>query len=169
MGTTLSTLKPPEGARQKRKRLGRGTGSGLGKTAGKGHKGQLARTGHGAARRGFEGGQMPMQRRLPKRGFKNPFRTVYAPVNIVDLAKGFEAGQQVDLDSMLQKGLVPRSTTRVKVLGSGEINISLKIQAQAFSRSAMEKIEKAGGTVEIVPPKRRARKCDEAEEVEHAG
>jgi large subunit ribosomal protein L15 len=149
MGSSLHTLKAPRGATRNRKRIGRGPGSGTGEQSGKGVKGQKARTGHHGARFGFEGGQMPMQRRLPKVGFKNPFRVEYFPVNIGHLEDTFEGGT-VGLSEMQQAGLVPRRCERVKVLADGELSKKLNIKAHAFSAAAKAKIEKAGGTVELL-------------------
>jgi large subunit ribosomal protein L15 len=149
MGTTLHTLKGPEGATRNRKRIGRGPGSGTGEQSGKGVKGQKARTGHHGARLGFEGGQMPMQRRFPKKGFKNPFRVEVFAVNVSDLEARFE-GQVVDLASLQSRGLVPRREKAVKVLGNGDLTKKLTVRATAFSASAKEKIEKAGGVAELV-------------------
>src|SRR5688572_13245248 len=120
MGTTLHTLKGPKGATRNRKRIGRGPGSGTGEQSGKGVKGQKARTGHHGARFGFEGGQMPMQRRLPKKGFKNPFREEFFAVNLGDIEQRFEAGT-VTLAELQAAGLVPRRSKKVKVLGTGEL------------------------------------------------
>jgi large subunit ribosomal protein L15 len=149
MGTTLHTLKGPKGATRNRKRIGRGPGSGTGEQSGKGVKGQKARTGHHGARFGFEGGQMPMQRRFPKKGFKNPFRQEVFAVNVGALAERFESGT-VDLAALQGAGMVPRSLKTVKILGEGELTKKLTVKATAFSASAKEKIEKAGGTAEIV-------------------
>src|SRR5687768_12877775 len=144
MGIKLNDLKPNRGATRKKKRIGRGTGSGHGQTAGKGVKGQKARTGHHGARVGFEGGQMPMQRRLPKRGFKNPFRTEAFAINVGALSERFGEGT-VDVDAMKNAGMVPRKAPRVKVLGEGEVQKKLTVRAHAFSESAKAKLEKAGG------------------------
>ena len=149
MGTTLSTLKGPRGATRNRKRIGRGPGSGTGEQSGKGVKGQKARTGHHGARLGFEGGQMPMQRRFPKKGFKNPFREEIFAVNVGALEKRFPAGT-VDIAALQGAGMVPRSMTKVKILGEGDLTKKLTVKATAFSASAKEKIEKAGGVAEIV-------------------
>jgi large subunit ribosomal protein L15 len=149
MGTTLHTLKGPRGATRNRKRIGRGPGSGTGEQSGKGVKGQKARTGHHGARLGFEGGQMPMQRRFPKKGFKNPFREEVHVVNVGALSKRFPSGT-VDLATLQGAGMVPRSASNVKVLGEGDVTNKLTVKASAFSASAREKIEKAGGKVEIV-------------------
>jgi large subunit ribosomal protein L15 len=149
MGTTLHTLKGPRGATRNRKRIGRGPGSGTGEQSGKGVKGQKARTGHHGARLGFEGGQMPMQRRFPKKGFKNPFREEIFAVNVGALDKRFPQGT-VDIAALQGAGMVPRSMTKVKILGEGDLTKKLTVKATAFSASAKEKIEKAGGTAEIV-------------------
>jgi len=147
MGTTLHTLAPNPGATKKKKRVGRGTGSGTGKTAGRGQKGQKARAGHHGARVGFEGGQMPMQRRLPKRGFSNPFRVEAYPVN-VSLLERFEG--EVDVDVLRSAGLIPKSTKVVKILGNGEISKALTVRAHRFSKSAAQKLEAAGGKAEVI-------------------
>ncbi len=146
----IDTLQPAEGARTSKKRLGRGIGSGLGKTSGKGHKGQWARSG-GGVRPGFEGGQMPLTRRVPKRGFNNHFRKVYAIVNL-DVLSGFEAGAVVDLELLLEMALIKdvKGAVGLKVLGNGELNAAITVKAAKFSASAKEAIEKAGGTAEIV-------------------
>lgn len=145
----LNTLKPAKGSRKQRVRVGRGIGSGLGKTAGRGHKGQYARTGKGKVKPGFEGGQMPMQRRFPKKGFKNPFRTEIFAVNVGAIEKRFPAGT-VDLATLQGAGMVPRSSANVKILGEGDLTKKFTVKATAFSASAKEKIEKAGGTAEVV-------------------
>jgi large subunit ribosomal protein L15 len=150
MGTTLHTLKGPRGATRNRKRIGRGPGSGTGEQSGKGVKGQKARTGHHGARLGFEGGQMPMQRRFPKKGFKNPFRQEVFAVNIGALEERFEGGGTVDLKILQEAGMVPRRSATVKILGEGELTKKLVVKATAFSATAKEKIEKAGGTAEVV-------------------
>jgi large subunit ribosomal protein L15 len=155
MGTTLHTLKGPKGATRNRKRIGRGPGSGTGEQSGKGVKGQKARTGHHGARFGFEGGQMPMQRRFPKKGFKNPFREEVFAVNVGALAKRFPSGT-VDLATLQGAGMVPRSSKTVKVLGEGELTQKLTVKASAFSAAAKEKIEKAGGKAEVVGGKAEA-------------
>lgn len=149
MGTTLHTLKGPKGSTRNRKRIGRGPGSGTGEQSGKGVKGQKARTGHHGARLGFEGGQMPMQRRFPKKGFKNPFRQAPFAVNVGDLEARFPPGP-VDLATLHGAGLVPRSQKAVKILGEGDLKKKLTVRATAFSATAKEKIEKAGGTAEVV-------------------
>ena len=143
----LHELKPAEGASKAAKRKGRGAGSGNGKTAGYGHKGQKARS--GVKKAGFEGGQMPLQRRLPKRGFNNIFATVYATVKVSDLEK-FEADSVVDVNALLEKGIVKKSLDGVKVLGNGELSKPLTVKLNAYTASAKEKIEKAGGKAEVI-------------------
>jgi large subunit ribosomal protein L15 len=149
MGTTLETLAPNPGSTKKKKRVGRGRGSGTGKTSGRGQKGQKSRAGHHGARVGFEGGQMPMQRALPKRGFKNPFRVEAFPINIGSLAERFEEGV-VDVDAMRTSGLVPKKAKVIKILGNGNVDKKLTVKAHRFSKSAREKIEAAGGVAEVV-------------------
>ncbi len=143
----IHTIQPAVGATTPKKRLGRGIGSGLGKTSGKGHKGQWARSG-GGVRPGFEGGQMPLTRRVPKRGFNNHFRVVYAVVN-VDRLNVFEAGDTVDYETLWANGLIKsvKDAAGLKVLGGGELKVALTVKAHKFSASAKEAIEKAGGTV----------------------
>ena len=146
----IDTLQPAEGSRTSAKRLGRGIGSGLGKTSGKGHKGQWARSG-GGVRPGFEGGQMPLTRRLPKRGFNNHFKKVYALVN-VNVLNSFEAGAVVDFETLYCAGLIKevKNACGLKVLGNGELNVALTVRASKFSEQAKNAIEKAGGTAELV-------------------
>ncbi|MBI1987451.1 MAG: 50S ribosomal protein L15 [Nitrospinae bacterium] len=144
----LSDLKLPEGARKEKKRVGRGPGSGSGKTAGKGHKGQKARAG-AKVPPWFEGGQMPLQRRIPKRGFYNPFKKEYAIVNVGEL-KGFSAGEVVTPDRLREKGLIKKIGDGVKILGEGEIQVPLEVEARKFSQTAAAKIEAAGGKVKVV-------------------
>jgi len=144
----LDELRPAKGARKRRKIVGRGPGSGHGKTATKGHKGQLARSGGGKGA-GFEGGQMPLQRRLIKRGFKNPFKKEYQIVNLDSIDKHFNAGESVTPEKMREKGLI-RKTSDVKVLSRGDIHKPLFVKANKFSNSAIEKIQKAGGTAEVI-------------------
>jgi len=150
MGTTLHTLKPNAGANKRKKRIGRGIGSGHGQTAGKGVKGQKARTGHHGAIRGFEGGQMPMQRRMPKRGFKNFFRVEAFAINVSLLASRFDAGSVVDIEAMKKAGIVPKTAPKVKVLGEGVVDKKLTVKAHAFSETAKAKLEQAGGSAETV-------------------
>jgi large subunit ribosomal protein L15 len=143
----LSTLRPPRGSRKKKVRVGRGMGSKLGKTAGAGNKGQKSRRGY-SRRRGFEGGQMPLHRRIPKRGFHNPFGSTYAVINIEEL-NAFPAGETVTPDLLRAHGFV-RTAEQVKILGDGELKAKLAVHAHAFSASAKEKITKAGGTFEVL-------------------
>ena len=145
----LHELSPVEGSKKDSKRIGRGHGSGWGKTSGKGHKGQKARSG-GSIRPGFEGGQMPLARRLPKVGFNNIFATQYAIVNVADLEAAFNAGDVVDTEALKAKGLVKKTLDGVKVLGNGELTKALTVKAAAYSASAKEKIEKAGGKAEVM-------------------
>jgi len=144
----LSNLKPAPGSTKERKRVGRGDGSGHGKTAGRGHKGQGARSGGNVAP-GFEGGQMPLQRRLPKRGFHNPFRVAVAVVNLKQL-ETFEAGTEVTPEMLAEKGLVRRRDRLVKVLGDGSLTKALTVKAHRFSDAAKAKIEAAGGEAEVL-------------------
>jgi large subunit ribosomal protein L15 len=144
----LNELKPVEGARHYKKRVGRGSGSGMGKTATRGHKGQNARSG-GGVRPGFEGGQTPLFKRLPKRGFTNINRIDYAVINVEDL-NCFEAGSVVDTAALKAKGLINKEYEGVKVLGDGELNVALTVKAKKFSKSASEKISAAGGTIEVL-------------------
>mgnify|MGYP000105706375 FL=1 len=144
----LYELSPAAGSVKDVKRIGRGHGSGNGKTAGKGHKGQNARSG-GGVRPGFEGGQMPMTRRIPKRGFNNIFATKYSVVNVSDLDQ-FVDGTVVDADLLKASGLIRKTNDGVKILGNGELTKNLTVKAAAFSASAKEKIEKAGGKAEVM-------------------
>lgn len=143
----LSNLQPAEGSRKKDKRRGRGPGSGLGKTAGRGHKGQKSIAGY-SRKKGFEGGQMPLHRRLPKRGFTNIFRTSYTEINLDQVAN--LAGEEIGAKELIAAGLIKKDKEKVKILGRGEIGVSKKIQAHKFSRSAKEKIEKAGGQAVVI-------------------
>lgn len=144
----LNELKPVAGARHAKKRVGRGVGSGMGKTATRGHKGQNARSG-GGVRPAFEGGQTPLFKRLPKRGFTNVSRKEYAVVNLGDINEKFEANALVDVVALKNAGLVKKEYEGVKVLGNGELNKALTIKAAKFSKSALEKISQAGGTAEV--------------------
>jgi len=146
---TLETLPGDKGSRQKRHRVGRGHGSGSGKTSGRGHKGSLARAG-GQRKVGFEGGQMPIHRRLPKRGFRNPFRVKTEVVNLSSLDKRFEDGQTVDVAALAQARLIADPTARVKVLGDGELTKRLTIRAHAFSAKARQAVESRGGVCEAI-------------------
>jgi large subunit ribosomal protein L15 len=144
----LHELSPAVGSTKAPYRKGRGAGSGNGKTAGKGHKGQNARSG-GGVRPGFEGGQLPLYRKLPKRGFKNHFATQYAIINLSDLDV-FEAGAVIDLDTLVANGIIKKTFDGLKVLGNGEVTKAFTVKATKFSASAQEKIEAAGGKTEVV-------------------
>jgi len=142
----LHEIKPAKGARKKPRRVGRGPGSGLGKTSGRGHKGQRSRSGY-SARHSFEGGQMPLVRRVPKRGFVNIFRTEYRIVNVSRLNQ-FDAGSVVSPEALQAAGMLRKGKAPIKVLGNGELSVSLTVQAHKFTATAAQKIEAAGGKVE---------------------
>ena len=144
----LNTIQPAAGSKSASHRVGRGVGSGWGKTAGRGHKGQKSRAG-GFHKVGFEGGQMPLQRRLPKRGFNNIFATKYVTIKVSDLEK-FEAGATVDTEALLKAGIISKTLDGVKVLGNGELTKALNVKVAAYTASAKEKIEKAGGKAEVM-------------------
>lgn len=144
----LHNIKPACGSTHSRRRLGRGPGSGLGGTSTRGHKGAKARSGY-KKKIGFEGGQMPLQRRLPKRGFNNIFATQYATIKVSDLDK-FEAGAVVDAQALLEKGIINKTLDGVKVLGNGEVTKAVTVKVAAYTASAKEKIEKAGGKAEVI-------------------
>lgn len=144
----LSELKPAKGSTTKRRRVGRGTGSGMGKTSTRGHKGQKARSG-GGVRLGFEGGQMPLARRLPKRGFVNIFAKVYATVNVSDLEK-FDEGTVITAEFLKEQKVIKKINNGLKVLGNGELNKKLTIKAVKFTKTAQQKIEAVGGAAEVV-------------------
>lgn len=144
----MHELKPTEGSRKDRTRVGRGTGSGCGKTSGRGHKGQKSRSG-GGVRPGFEGGQMPIYRRLPKRGFKNIWRKVYAEVNVSSL-NVFDDGMTVDAVALVEMGILKNVLDGVRILGNGELTKKLTVKAQGFTKTAISKIEAAGGTHEVI-------------------
>jgi large subunit ribosomal protein L15 len=145
---SLSTLGPAKGSRKRKVRVGRGIGSKLGKTAGSGNKGQKSRRGY-SRRRGFEGGQMPLHRRIPKRGFHNPFSTEFSVINLEEL-NVFPAGETVTPELLRAHGFVSKATGPIKILGDGELKNKLTVHAHAFSASAKDKITKAGGTFEVV-------------------
>jgi large subunit ribosomal protein L15 len=147
----LNTLRPAPGAKRPRTRVGRGPGSGLGKTSGRGEKGQKSRTGY-SRRLGFEGGQMPLVRRLPKRGFTNIFRVPYQVVNLADLDQNFADGETVTVAMLREKGLIRRGKRPVKILADGDLNKKISVQAHGFSASARSRIEAAGGSCEVVAP-----------------
>lgn len=144
----LSNLKPTPGSTHAKKRLGRGTGSGTGKTAGKGHKGQNARSG-GGTRPGFEGGQTPLFKRLPKRGFTNHFRKEYACVNVSELNR-YTEGTVVTKELLLNDRVIRKELSGLKILGNGELAVKLTVQADKFTKSALDKIAAVGGTVEVI-------------------
>lgn len=150
MANVLSNLHPPVGAVRNKTRKGRGVGSGLGKTAGKGQKGQKARHAGNFSKMAFQGGQTPIQRRLPKRGFRNPFPTDTVAVNVSALEKKFEAGAVVDFEALVKAGLVDKGATRVKVLGDGDLTRKLSLKVHAISAGAKAKVEAVGGSVELV-------------------
>jgi len=144
----LHELKPADGARKDKTRVGRGTGSGCGKTSGRGHKGQKSRSG-GGVRPGFEGGQMPIYRRLPKRGFKNIWRKEYAEVNVAQL-NIFDDDTTVDAVALVEIGILKNVLDGVRILGDGELTKKLNVKAQGFTKTALQKIEAAGGTAEVI-------------------
>jgi large subunit ribosomal protein L15 len=146
---SLSNLRPPKGAKHARKRVGRGPGSGHGKTASRGSKGAKSRSGF-RFKRGFEGGQMPLHRRVPKRGFHNPFRVEYEVVNLDQLAAKFDAGAVVTPELLRERGLVPRGTAPIKILARGDLGKALTVRAHKFSGTAAEKLKAAGGAAEAV-------------------
>jgi large subunit ribosomal protein L15 len=145
----LGTLKAPAGATKKRKRVGRGDASGQGGTSGKGDKGQKARSG-GKVRAGFEGGQMPMARRLPKRGFRNPFREKFVAVNLIDMCRKFSKGAVIDEAALLQSGIVKKKGNDIKILAKGEIDFPVTVKISRISQAAKDKITAAGGSIEEV-------------------
>jgi len=144
MTISLNSVRPAKGSTHKKKRVGRGPGSGLGKTAGRGEKGQKSRSGY-SSKIGFEGGQMPLHRRLPKRGFTNIFKKRWLEVGLAALDRSFEANEEVTPDILHQRGIIKKAKHDVVVLGNGELSKPLRISAHRFTRSAREKIEKAGG------------------------
>lgn len=149
MTLTLNNLHPAKGSTHKKKRLGRGPGTGLGKTAGRGNKGQKSRSGY-SSKVGFEGGQMPLHRRLPKRGFTNIFKKQWIEVSLAALDRHFDADADVTPEVLHDRGIIKKAQHDIVVLGSGEISKALKISAHRFTRSAREKIEKAGGTATVI-------------------
>lgn len=149
MALALNNLRPPDGSTHKKKRRGRGPGSGNGKTAGRGHKGQKSRSGY-SRRAGFEGGQMPLQRRLPKRGFTNIFKKEWIEVRLSTLEEKFNDGDEVTQDALLERGLIKKAKHDLVILGNGDISKKLNISAHRFTKSAKEKIENAGGTAILI-------------------
>jgi large subunit ribosomal protein L15 len=149
MALSLNNLRPAKGSTHKKKRLGRGPGSGLGKTAGRGEKGQKSRSGY-SSKIGFEGGQMPLHRRLPKRGFTNIFKKHWIEVSLRALEQSFAANDEITPEAMHHRGIIKKAKHDIVVLGNGEVTKALKVSAHRFTKSAKEKIEKAGGTVTVV-------------------
>ena len=149
MAIGLDNLRAPKGATHKKKRVGRGPGTGLGKTSGRGEKGQKSRSGY-SSKIGFEGGQMPLHRRLPKRGFTNIFKKEWIEVNLASLDQHFEADAEVTPDVLHERGLIKKAKRDVVVLGTGEISKALKVSAHRFTKSAREKIERAGGAATVI-------------------
>jgi len=149
MTLSLNNLHPAKGSTHKKKRLGRGPGSGLGKTAGRGEKGQKSRSGY-SSKIGFEGGQMPLHRRLPKRGFTNIFKKQWIEVSLEALEKHFTADDEITPDVLHSRGIIKKAKHDIVVLGKGEVSKALKVSAHRFTRSAREKIEKAGGAVTVI-------------------
>src|ERR687884_1002225 len=155
MAIGLNNLHPSKGSTHKKKRVGRGPGSGLGKTAGRGNKGQKSRSGY-SGKVGFEGGQMPLHRRLPKRGFTNIFKKQWIEVSLASLDRNFEANEEVTPERLHERGLIKKAKRDVVVLGTGEISKALRISAHRFTRSAREKIEQAGGAVTVITKEQAA-------------
>lgn len=146
MALALNNLKPAEGSTHKKKRVGRGPGSGLGKTSGRGHKGQKSRSGY-SSKSGFEGGQMPLQRRLPKRGFTNIFKKKWLEISLAKLEENFNAGDEITPEILHERGLIKKAKHDLVILGSGDFSKALKISAHRFTKTAKDKIEKAGGSI----------------------
>ena len=149
MALSLNNLKPAKGSTHKKKRVGRGPGSGLGKTAGRGNKGQKSRSGY-SSKIGFEGGQMPLQRRLPKRGFTNIFKKEWLEISLAKIEESFNGGDEVTPELLHERGLIKKAKHDVVILGTGEISKAIKVSAHRFTKTAKDKIEKAGGTATII-------------------
>jgi large subunit ribosomal protein L15 len=149
MAIGLNNIKPAPGSTHKKKRVGRGPGSGLGKTAGRGHKGQKSRSGY-SSRPGFEGGQMPLQRRLPKRGFTNIFKKQWIEISLAKIEASFNSGDEVNPEILHDRGLIKKAKHDLVILGSGEISKDLRISAHRFTKTAKDKIEKAGGSATVI-------------------
>jgi len=149
MALSLNNLHPAEGSTHKKKRIGRGPGSGTGKTAGKGHKGQKSRSGY-SSKRGFEGGQMPLQRRLPKRGFTNIFKKLWVEISLAKIEENFAAGEIITPEILHERGLVKKAKGDLVILGTGDLTKSFNISSHRFTKTAKEKIEKAGGTATVI-------------------
>ena len=156
MALALNNLSPTPGSTHKKKRVGRGPGSGLGKTAGKGHKGQKSRSGY-SKKIGFEGGQMPLQRRLPKRGFTNIFKKKWVEISLAKLEENFGANDEITPEVLHERGLIKKAKHDLVILGNGDISKALKISAHRFTKSAKEKIENAGGTINEIVRSREPR------------
>ena len=154
MAIGLNNLRPAEGSTHKKKRVGRGPGSGLGKTAGRGNKGQKSRSGY-SGKVGFEGGQMPLQRRLPKRGFTNIFKKQWIEVTLATLENSFEAGDSITPETMHERGVIAKGKRDIVVLGTGDITKALTVSAHRFTKGARQKIEAAGGTVNVITPQHK--------------
>lgn len=161
MAIGLNNLRAPEGSTHKKKRLGRGPGSGLGKTAGRGHKGQKSRSGY-SGKVGFEGGQMPLHRRLPKRGFTNIFKKEWIEISLSALDRNFEADEEVTPELLHERGLIKKARRDVVVLGTGEISKALRISAHRFTKSARQKIESAGGAATLITTRGASPETDES-------
>jgi large subunit ribosomal protein L15 len=155
MTLSLNNLHPAEGSKHKKKRVGRGPGSGKGKTAGRGTKGHKSRSGY-RRKIGFEGGQMPLQRRLPKRGFTNAFKKQWIEISLAKIDQNFSAGDEVTPEILRQRGLIKKAKYDIVVLGNGELTKPVRISAHRFTKSAREKIEKAGGTATVIAKEKRA-------------
>jgi len=171
MALSLNNLRPTKGSTHKKKRRGRGPGSGLGKTAGRGHKGQKSRSGY-SRRAGFEGGQMPLQRRLPKRGFTNIFKKKWIEVRLSTLEENFNSGDEITPELLHERSLIKKAKHDLVILGSGEVTKKLNISAHRFTKSAKEKIEKAGGSATVIVRKNTAdtlaeRKAEKKKEAEN--
>lgn len=149
MALSLNNLHPDKGSTHKKKRVGRGPGSGLGKTSGRGHKGQKSRSGY-SSKAGFEGGQMPLQRRLPKRGFTNIFKKEWIEISLAKIEENFNTGDEITPEILHERGLIKKAKHDLVILGTGEVSKALKINAHRFTKTAKDKIEKAGGTAEII-------------------
>ena len=149
MALSLNNLKPAKGSTHKKKRVGRGPGSGLGKTAGRGNKGQKSRSGY-SSKIGFEGGQMPLQRRLPKRGFTNIFKKEWLEISLAKIEESFSGGDEVTPELLHERGLIKKAKHDVVILGTGEISKAINVSAHRFTKTAKDKIEKAGGTATVI-------------------
>ena len=149
MALSLNNLHPAEGSTHKKKRIGRGPGSGTGKTAGKGHKGQKSRSGY-SSKRGFEGGQMPLQRRLPKRGFTNIFKKLWIEISLAQIEENFSSGDEITPEVLHERGLVKKAKGDLVILGTGDLTKAFTVSSHRFTKTAKDKIEKAGGTATVI-------------------